>query len=447
MSFNESYHSKKILIIGAGGIGCEIIKIHYLLKHNNITVIDKDTIELSNLHRQLLFTKTDINKSKSITALKYYIKKLTGSKEISWEIKNIENLQFLKYNNLIAYHGDITHSYFGIEFLQSFDIVYNCLDNIEARSHISSRLRYCKNTFLVDGGSTGFLGQSVILNTNCYDCNRPTKKTNVIPVCTIHGTPTTFEHCLIWAKEITEELKNKNKDEIKDILIKRLNENCGEENIKGNYDGKKIKEDNKKEESQSLNNIEAIKEEDNRLTKEKIQEDNYLNKEMLEENNKDINKEEIESKENISKTTQPNEKSNQLFSQKNIEHNIKRKINTETKITKSKKQKIEENIIKDKILNNTENIDFNFIYNLSILRAKQFTITPKPPFESKALLKNIIPSIITVNSIVSSTMILSYKNNRNYYTTKGYKILREFENNDKIEDNCKICNSTKILLF
>lgn len=67
-SFIQSVHSTKVLLIGAGGIGCEVLKNLVMSGFKTITVLDLDTIDLSNLNRQFLFQKDHIKRPKAVVA-------------------------------------------------------------------------------------------------------------------------------------------------------------------------------------------------------------------------------------------------------------------------------------------------------------------------------------------------------------------------------------------
>lgn len=175
--------SARVLVVGAGGIGCEVLKNLVLAGFEYIEVIDLDTIDVSNLNRQFLFRPEHVGKSKA-------------------DVAAAAVRAFNPASNVIAHHGNIKESRFGVSYFKTFSIVLNALDNVDARRHVN-RLCLAADVFLIDSGTTGYNGQIMPIKKGvsaCYECNpKPTQK--VYPICTIRSTPDKPVHCIVWAKE------------------------------------------------------------------------------------------------------------------------------------------------------------------------------------------------------------------------------------------------------
>jgi ubiquitin-activating enzyme E1 C len=112
---------KKILVVGAGGLGCEVLK--NLAMSTGITdvhVIDLDSIDVTNLNRQFLFRQEDVGSSKARVAANFI------NQRCPWM-------------NVTAHHGMIQDKD-PKDFYSTFDVIISGLDNVEARRWLNATI-------------------------------------------------------------------------------------------------------------------------------------------------------------------------------------------------------------------------------------------------------------------------------------------------------------------
>ncbi|KAJ5256884.1 Ubiquitin-activating enzyme E1-like [Penicillium angulare] len=182
VELTRTIQESRVLLVGAGGIGCELLKNLVLTGFGEIHIIDLDTIDLSNLNRQFLFRHEHIKKPKALVA-----------KEVAHKFQPKAKLE--------AYHANIMDKQFDVHWFQSFTIVFNALDNLAARRHVN-HMCLAASVPLIESGTTGFNGQVQVIEkgkTECYDCN-PKEVQRSFPICTVRSSPTQPIHCIVWGK-------------------------------------------------------------------------------------------------------------------------------------------------------------------------------------------------------------------------------------------------------
>lgn len=139
----EKLLQAKVLVIGAGGLGCPLLQYLTTAGIGTIGVVDGDTIALSNLHRQILYNPEDVGLSKAETAVKK-LKQLQPSIDIKAYCFNLTN------KNAAA-------------LFAKYDLIIDGTDNFATRYLVNDAC-VLQHKPLVSGAIQGYMGQVSVFN-------------------------------------------------------------------------------------------------------------------------------------------------------------------------------------------------------------------------------------------------------------------------------------------
>ncbi|KAH1011803.1 hypothetical protein HUJ04_001094 [Dendroctonus ponderosae] len=206
--FQSKIADQKYFVVGAGAIGCELLKNFAMMglgtDKGYVIVTDMDLIEKSNLNRQFLFRPHDVQKAKADIAAK----PCWGIDAKASALKAIKNMN--PQVNIVAHQnrvGPETENVYDDEFFEKLDAVANALDNVDARIYMDRRCVYYRKP-LLESGTLGTKGNTQVVVpflTESYSSSQdPPEKS--IPICTLKNFPNAIEHTLQWARDMFEGL-------------------------------------------------------------------------------------------------------------------------------------------------------------------------------------------------------------------------------------------------
>jgi bacteriocin biosynthesis cyclodehydratase domain-containing protein len=184
----EKLRSAKVCVVGAGGIGNPVITQLVAMGVGKLRIIDRDVIEVTNLHRQHLYTDDDIGRVK-VEAAAERLRKLNPGIEIEPVPTSVTKF---------TAEG----------IVKGFDIVIDALDSVDARYALNDAC-IKHNIPLVYAGAIGVTGSvSTILpnNSACLRCMFPELKEEEMPACSTEGVHPSVLY-LVAGIQVSEAIK------------------------------------------------------------------------------------------------------------------------------------------------------------------------------------------------------------------------------------------------
>jgi len=178
----------KVCVVGVGGLGNPIAIRLAAMGVGKIRIVDRDVIELSNLHRQTMFNEDDVGQVKVETAAK--------------------KLRKLNADIIIEELPVSINDYTAFDVVEGCDVVIDALDSVNARYSLNKACIEKKIPF-VTGAAVGVTGQSFTILPNesaCYHCLFPALDEDSMPTCSIEGVHPSILS-IIGGIEVSEAVK------------------------------------------------------------------------------------------------------------------------------------------------------------------------------------------------------------------------------------------------
>ena len=159
----------KICVVGVGGLGNPITSRLAAMGIGTLRIVDRDIIELSNLHRQTMFDESDVGQVKVEVAAK--------------------KLQKLNPDCKIEALAVSVNDYTALEVVENCDVVIDALDSVNARYALNKACVKFGIPF-VTGAAVGVSGQAFTIlpkESACYYCMFPELNEDTMPTCSIDG--------------------------------------------------------------------------------------------------------------------------------------------------------------------------------------------------------------------------------------------------------------------
>jgi ubiquitin-activating enzyme E1 len=230
----------KIFVVGSGAIGCEVLKTLALmgvsegggddsashprtsstttpatsagcgtsslwsgLEGGGVVLTDMDSIERSNLNRQLLFRQRHVGQPKAIVAA---------------EMAQRLNPRF-KVRALTSKVAAETEALFDDAFWKEVDVVVTALDNVDARRYVDEKCVQHQKV-LLDSGTLGTKGNTQVvlpfLSESYGSSADPPEE--AVPLCTLKSFPYLSDHCVSWGRALFMQCFNDDIDALQSCM-------------------------------------------------------------------------------------------------------------------------------------------------------------------------------------------------------------------------------------